>query len=363
VKQKDSGNKPIFGMLSVHELFYFLFSIGVIITLIFYGWGFLGDWLTNSQQSKSSKSINGKEAADSSAVAISKSQLLYYKISYPNKFSWWIYDSKTDKITDGSYAARALNKAGPFLDTLTNGCDLSGWKGNIVMTARSTNFGFLIFQWKADDNQVQVFKWAGFSPGGKGRSPQNVIAVDNGWLSSPYFAGNKSGVLDITGNQVGSVNFTNPVPKMLQPAPCWPFQGGLFITALDRNTHLSEIYVLSLTNQSLIFSNVSVKMPVAFDDLLFAQPDPSGRRVVWVFVSDAKFSRWASEKSYIPSTLSSALNHKPALYYYSSDLHATHFSLISFVRHADSVGLIWGLNGDSVWLPDTEKGIKQYQLK
>jgi hypothetical protein len=360
VKQKEPGDKPIFGLLSGRELFYFLFSIGAISILVFCAWVIWVDSRINTPVPNGRPTAQVLESGV--AVAISETRILYYD-HYNNPTNpWRIYDSMSGEVTDGSNAVRALDQAGPFLDALTNGFELLGWNGNIVLKAHSTNFGALIFQWKTNNNELHIFKWADFSGGRKTRSAENVIAADNGWISSPYFVGGKSNLFEVTGNRIGPLTFTNPVPTNLSTVACCPFQGGLFLAASDEHTHSTEIFVLSFTNQAIISSNLSVNIPVPFD-YMGAQPDPSGKRVVWVFEGEGRFSRWLREKDWVPSFLSRALDHSPDVYYYSSDLRGTKFHLIMAVEHADTEGFAWGMNGDSIWLPDPEKGIKQYQLK
>jgi hypothetical protein len=362
VKQKDSGDKPIFGMLSGRELFYLLFSIGVILVLS-YCWAFNPP--REEPPTENPKFKNGREAGrvikSSGGYPISETKILYYDKDETNP--WRIYDALDDEVTDGSYLARPFENSRTNKETLANDVWLSGWKGNLVLvTERGTNHEQLFCQWTTNDEKLQVLKPADFSGGHRFLSyldPSRLSAVENGWLYSFWFFNWKGPIL-ATGNQIGPKTLANPVPTNRVLGSCWPFLGGLYVTATDTKKSSMEVFVLSLTNQALVFSNTSVKTPLPFDYFL-ALPDPSGNRVIWVFALAPKIA--LKLRAMLPAFLRRGREPDATLYYYSSDMHATKFHFVYSVKNADSYRFLWGANGDSIWLPDPEKGIKQYQLK
>jgi hypothetical protein len=365
VKQKDSGEKPIFGMLSGRELFYSLLSIAVIFALGLYLWTF--ETSGESQPTENPKFKNGREAAKCihgrNGVPISDTKILYYDDRYQSNNAWRIYDAKSDEITDGSYLASALDSAGPYREEFSKKGWLTGWKGTLVLvTEKGTNHEQFICQWSTNDDKLQIFKPADFSGGQRFLSnlyPSRLSAVGNGWLYSFGFFNWKGPIL-VTGNQFGPMAFANPFPTNQVLGSSWPFQGGLYVTATDTNKSSMEVFVLSLTNQALVYSNTSVETPLPFDEFL-AQPDPAGTHVIWVFAREPKIA--LKLRALVPASLRHGGDPGPTIYYYSSDIHATKFHFIYSIKNPDSYHFLWGVNGDSIWLPDTEKGIKKYPLK
>jgi hypothetical protein len=368
VKQKDSGDKSIFGMLSGRELFYFLFSIGALAIGIFIASVYWSDRQDAKKEKENVKDLNSRRVAQavgiSGGYAISETQLLFceFRTINPKPMEQWlVYDAKSDEISDGSYLARPLKNPGRYRDALTNWGQMSGWKGNIVLTVvgPSTKMTPLTFQWKTNEDKLAVFNWADFPTDGKHPFEGAATACEHGWL----FSDNLNSGVGIIGDPVGEIVFTNFLPTNFNIFTSSPFGGGEYVTAAIPGRRSVGIFVFSLTNRALVFSNLSIKMPISFDELYSAEPDPSGKRVIWTFVREPKLAQKLHDLT--PSFLRSAHDPAATVRFYSSDLHATQFDLI-FDAKIDSYSrysFVWGVNGDSIWLPDAEKGIKQYQLK
>jgi hypothetical protein len=365
VNQKEPGDKPIFGLLSGRELFYFLFFIFVIATLVIYAWVLLPYQPSKPPAPEDPKVVQRREIINSvessGGFFISETKVLLYDVyASPTNRPWSIYDTKSEQLSDGSYLTRKLEQAGPYRDAVTNPGWLSGWKGNCAFLTRSTNCESLIFRWSINDQRLQVFKWTNFSGGWKNLYPFNAIPVEDGWLSSPQFPDNKQMNFLATGSRIGPMSLGNPFKAILALASSWPYQDGLYVAGRNTNNNLAEVFVLGFANRALMFSNLSVKTPLAPVNFL-AEPDPSGKRVIWIFERES--SMGGKIHNLLPSFLASGFNPGPALSFYSSDLHATQFHFVCSVKGPLSYDFLWGFNGDSIWLPDPEKGIKQYQLK
>jgi hypothetical protein len=364
VKQKDSGDKLIFGIFSGREVFYLLLALFVIIVLLLYGWEFNGTGRETSPAN--SKNKIGRETArhihERGGVPLSETQILYYDDGFRGREAWRIYDTSTGSNTDGSFFARALYQTGKFQVNPATGGWLSGWRGSIIFSTFDTNANQLIFQWKTNEDKLQTFNTADFTGGQKILShllPGLLVPVENGWLYS--FAPNKwQGPLQVTGNQFGPMILANPFPTNEEFGSSWPFQGRLYVTAIDTNKNTMSVFVLSLTNRAVLYSNLSVKIPVSFDEFI-AQPDPSGGRVIWLFYREPKIV--PKLLSVLPRGLRDRFTPGPTFYYYSSDLHTTSFRFVCSLKMAGAYPFLWGVNGDSIWLPDPERGIKRYDLK
>jgi hypothetical protein len=367
VKQKDSGDKLIFGIFSGREVFYLLFGIFVIIVLVFYGWASGSDG--DRPPDRDPQFANGRDAASmitvTGGIPISETELLYYNDRLPPTNAWTIYNASNDKITDGGRLAQ------PLFHVLDDYRDLwksirfgylAGWNGNVVFAVYPTNTGSIIFEWKTNEQGIQVFKPADYSGGQRFLSslaPGRIIPLDEGWLYSWGFYSWKRPIL-VTGGRFGPTAFAHPYPTNCILNSCFPFEGRIYVTGVDTNTSLISITIVSLTNQLTVFSNPAVKMPVGFDVCL-AQPDPSGRRVVWTFEHDPKIA--AKIYAALPRFLRPRSPPGPTVYYFVSDLRATKFHFICSFHNPSDYQFLWGVNGNSIWLPDRERGIKRYDLK
>jgi hypothetical protein len=368
VKQKDSEDKPIFGMLSGRELFYFLFSIGALAIGLFIASIYWSDHQDAKNEKEAALSLNSRRVAaamnGTGGYVFAETKMLFYDVwgNDPDpKYQWQIYDAKNDEITDGSYLAKPFKNAGKYGNALTNWFHLSGWKGNIVLTVSRPppNLGPLSFQWRTNENKFSAFQWADFPTDLKHPFEGFATACEHGWLYSDV----KDLGVRVIGDPVGEIVFTNFLPTNFNRFTSSPFEGGDYVTAASTGKQSVGIFVLSLTNRSLVFSNISVKMPVSFDELFSAEPDPSGKHVFWTFVCEPKLAQKLHDVT--PPFLRSGRDPEPTVYFYSSDLHATKFDLI-FSAKIDGYSrslFMWGVNGDSIWLADADKGIKQYPLK
>jgi hypothetical protein len=368
VKQKESGDKPIFGMLSGRELFYFLFGISALAIGLFIASIYWSDRQDAKKEKEAILSLNSRTVAQAVEISggypLSASQILFYEYRTINPKpmeQWRIYDLKSDEISDGSYLAKPLKNAGKYRDALTNWIRVSGWKGNIVLTVfrPSTNSGPLTFQWKTNENKFSAFQWADFQMDLKHPFEGSATACEHGWL---YSDEQNSGVR-IIGDPVGEMAFTNFLPTNFNHFTSSPFEGGEYVAATSPGKQSVGIFVLSLTNRSLVFSNLSVKVPVAFDELYSAEPDPSGKHVIWAFVREPKLAQKLHDL--MPSFVRSGRDPEATVYLYSSDLRATSFDLIfsTKIDYYSRYSFVWGVNGNSIWLADTDRGIKQYPLK
>lgn len=363
MKRKDFRGDPLFGALSGRDVFYFLFAIVIVVTLIFYGWVF--NWVGGGEDPhENPKFANGREAArhihSAGGVPISDTKVLYVDDRYAGTNAWRIYDTSSDTNTGGSFLAGPLNK-GKIWNKVTNGGWLAGWKGNFVFVDNALS-GQLIYQWKTNDDKLEIFKTVDYCGGQKYLSYISYFrlsALENGWLYSFGFFNWKGPIL-ATGSRIGPMTFARPFPTNEVLGSCWPFQGGLYVTSVDTNENSMELFVLSLRNQAPIFSNASVKFPQNFDEFI-AQPDPAGKRVVWLFGREPKIA--IKLRAILPSFIRPRANPAPTCYYYWSDLHATGFHFICTLKDPTVYPFLWGVNGDSIWLPDAERGIKRYELK
>ena len=256
--------------------------------LCFYSWAF--DWIGREKPPDKPEFENSLEAAESvrhggGGYFISETQLLYRDVYSDGSHQWKIYNTKSDEVTDGSYLVGALDQAGPYRKALTNFGDnwFSGWlQGNPRIGGGLSEFRGIDFPVESrGDEKLHVYKWADFSGGVMGMNGFYLVPDENGWLYSFCRYGSKGPIM-AAGSRFGLMPFPNLLPTNQVLASSWAFQGGLYVTATDTNTRSTGIYVLSLTNRSLIFSNLSVKIPIAFD-WMAARPDPSGTHVLWLF--------------------------------------------------------------------------------
>jgi hypothetical protein len=366
------------GVFSGREIFYFFFALLVfgaaMLAFSLQSSGWRGKRAQERAAKRDTKLARAREVMraiyGSGGYVFSDSEVFYHDNFGGRSNRWLIYDLKKDEIRDGHELVRPLDKAGVNGDALTNSGWLSGWNGNLVYTAEDArNREFLIFQWRTNSDEPRVVKWKDIKGRNPGTSAPHMLAVENGWLDAVAYnqspngivhaawAGNLDGLMPLTDLVLTNLNKTNLVASN-------PFRRDLYITVATADNLHADIYILSLTNRSLIFSNDAVRMPRAFDHV-DAEPDPSGRRVLWRFVVESKIN--AKLRSFLPDAV--APKEAPTRWYlYSSDLHAAEFHYICLVQEGKnsswrSPGFLWGPNGGSIWLLDWNEGIRRFELK
>ena len=247
-KSKDKRKRGVF---SGREIFYFFFALmvfGVLVLVFTLEWSV---WRYQAIQERNAKFANARRVASTieyyGGAVISETQLLY---GYGRPTTWRVYDIRTDEITDGSYLGRAPAQSIAYRAELTNWNHLSGYKGNLILTTRGlTNQESLIFQWRTNSDEPQVFKWAEFEEGDGRKSAPHVIAVENGWILGAAFYNFQNG--DVRLIWVGNFNQPMPVTNIvltnlnkLGTVNCEPFERHFTLPPLFQ-THCMLTYTYS----------------------------------------------------------------------------------------------------------------------